>query len=176
MKPMKRRQGPHEVLARLVAQVGEREAGDERLGVPEVAAFLGIAPGTLYKHLDPDQAGDISYTRTRQITERYGVSAAAEDLAQAAGGVFVKLEHGPAGEGRWYRTLREIVDGLNTVVCDLTTALEDDGDVEREEVVALRMREHVARAVTDLIAHDLQLKQILDEDGASVVPMRRAVS
>ena len=85
MRPQKRRTGPYQALATMVAQVGMKEAGHEELGVPTVAAFLGISPSTLYKMMDPDQGGDLSFTRVCQISERYGVSAAAEHLSDCAG-------------------------------------------------------------------------------------------
>jgi hypothetical protein len=69
----------------MISQVGLKEAGDEELGVPVAAAFLGITPSTLYKLMDPDQGGDISFTRVCQISERYGVTAAAEHLSDCVG-------------------------------------------------------------------------------------------
>lgn len=160
MRPQKPRIGAHEALTRAFAEVGETARGEAQLGVAEVAAFLGVSQGTLYKALDPDQAGEFSYVRARQITEHYGCRALAEDMAQAAGGVFTPLPDAKPGAEAWFGTLRELLDDMQTVLADLTKALETDNDVTAQEIVSLKMREHLARAISDLVAHDLHLKQI----------------
>lgn len=174
MKPMKRRRGPHEVLAKLVSQVGEKQAGDERLGVPEVAAFLDIAPGTLYKLLDPDQGGDLSYARARQISERYGATAAAEDMAQAAGGVFVPLASDGKPETHWHRSQREIIGDAAALAQKLSLALEDDNDIDKGEVGALKMLETVNALISEAVTVRLALKQVIEGEGATVVPLAKA--
>ncbi|MCQ0987527.1 phage regulatory CII family protein [Jiella marina] len=160
MRPQKPRRGAHAALASAFAEIGERARGEAQLGMAEVAAFLSVSEGTLYKALDPDQAGEFSYVRARQVTEHYGCVALAEDMAHAAGGVFTRLPEPQVGGEAWQRTIREILTDMQVVIADLSTALENDNDVSAQEVVTLRMREHIARAVTDLVAHDLHLKAI----------------
>lgn len=162
MRPQKPRRGAHAALAAAFAEIGQGARGEPQLGMTEVAAFLSVSEGTLYKALDPDQAGEFSYVRARQITERYGCIALAEDMAQAAGGVFTRLPETSAGGEAWQRTIREILCDMQTVIADLSIALETDNDVSADEVVSLRMREHLARAITDLVAHDLHLKAIAE--------------
>ncbi len=162
MRPQKPRRGAHAALAAAFAEIGEGARGEPQLGMAEVAAFLSVSEGTLYKALDPDQAGEFSYVRARQITERYGCIALAEDMAQAAGGVFTRLPETSGSGDVWQRTVREILSDMQTVLADLSIALENDNDVSPQEVVSLHMLQHVDRAVTDLIAHRLHLKAITE--------------
>lgn len=159
MRPQKPRRGAHAALAAAVAEIGESTRGEPQLGTAEVAAFLSVSEGTLYKALDPDQAGEFSYVRARQITERYGCTALAEDMAMAAGGIFVRLTGETVGSARYMKTIAEIGESIHAVVQNIATAAED-GRIEAVEVRALRMRECISAALVVLVTHDLHLKEI----------------
>lgn len=167
MRPQKRREGTHEVLAKLVAQVGEKAAGDDRLGTSEVASFLSITPGTLYKLLDPDQNGDLSYARVRLLTEHFGVTAAAEDMARAAGGQFDPTIVVHDAEMPWCSKLGAIArqDGILHGMIGEALA---DGQIDAREAKCI---------VAEIDAHMEQLRRlrsrVVEEggQGGSVVRM-----
>ncbi|WP_370194402.1 MULTISPECIES: hypothetical protein [Aurantimonas] len=168
----KPRAGIHRIVEEVIEAIGEKESGHASDGTQIVASFLGVSKSTVYKWTDDGQDGEISYLKLCQLVDRFGVSVPAEHMARLAGGVFVPLD-ATKGDARYMRTLREIGEGLQTVASDITRALEDNGKIDRPEVAALHMREHIASAIAVLAAHDLHLKAIAeDAEPATVVPMK----
>lgn len=166
MRPQKPRQGTHKVLADLVAEVGANaETGQSAAEV--VADFIDVDAGTLYKLLDPDQRGDVSYARVRLVTERFKVKAAADDLARLAGGIFVQIEPAVPSKAIWHRSSREIGEEIQNVLGGLMTALEDDGDVDSEEIKTLRLRAMIRDAHGALAALDANLARVEDAETES---------
>lgn len=76
---------PHEALSRFFDAIGVKRAAD----------FEDCRPSTIYNELNPDQQGEISFSRVARLTEHFGSPIAAEYLARRAGGIFVAL---PASE------------------------------------------------------------------------------
>lgn len=65
-----------------------RECG----GHKAVAHELDVSLARVYSFTDPASPDhNLTYKRVAQLTERHGASAAARDLAQRAGGVFIPL-------------------------------------------------------------------------------------
>ena len=170
MRPQKRRTGPYQALSQMIAQVGKKEGEDEDLGIPIVAAFLGITSSTLYKLLDPDQGGDISFTRVCQITERYGVTAAADHLAGCAG--LVATQDEPSSD------TDSIVQLMSRIAKDegdlLTAFLDSWSDLRIDDKEQARMEEILA----DLIKCAFAMRRALRAGGKNgmVVPIRGSVA
>lgn len=171
MRPQKPRQGTHKVLADLVAEVGPN-AQTAQSAAEVVAAFVDVTPGTLYKLLDPDQGGDVSYDRVRRLTEHFKVKAAAQDLAVLAGGIFVQIDPAVPSKPIWHRSAREIGEEVSEVMGGLMRALEDDGDVDSDEIKHLRLRHLIREAHGALAALDANLARV-EEATAEAAPVVR---
>ena len=170
MRPQKRRTGPYQALSQMVAQVGIQEGSDDRLGVPMVADFLGMSPSTLYKLMDPDQGGDLSFVRVCQITERFGVPAAAEHLAGCAGLVAAPEE--PATDIECMsRLMSKLSKGEGDLLSLFLEALSDQhlDSAERATMDA---------KVTDLIRCLVTIRRALRSDAKSavVIPIKGQVA
>ena len=173
MRPQKPRRGAHAALAAAFAEIGETARGEPQLGTAEVAAFLSVSEGTLYKALDPDQAGEFSYVRARQITERYRCSALAEDMAQAAGGVFVALDLNGKPDSQWQRSQCErLRAAVETIEAD-AEALADDNDIDAEEIAALGM---IAKAEALVMAAVNYREALKARAKSALVPIRGTAS
>lgn len=83
MSRMKPREpgSPHEALADFF----------ESIGIKRAAAFEDVHPATLYKLLDPDQDGEISFARVARLTSHFHSLIGAEYLASLAGAVVIPL-------------------------------------------------------------------------------------
>lgn len=151
MKAMKPRQpgSPYETLEALYAEVGIKMRGEADLGVQTVAAFLGCSVGTIYKQLDPDQRDEHPYTRVSMITEHFGVTAAASDLARRAGGVFFKLDDvaACADLDGFCALVREAGEAIAT-----TAAAQADGVFTRDE--RAEVRAHLKDLLRAVVAYD----------------------
>ncbi len=64
---------------------------DEAGGVKRAAFLLGRAVSRVYELCDPANGDQMSYDAVRKLTEFGGATAAAEDLAARAGGVFMLI-------------------------------------------------------------------------------------
>jgi hypothetical protein len=100
---------------------GERGAPTE--GVPIAAQFLDISVQHLYRQIDPEQAGGISFGRVAQLTRQFGCPQAAEFLALAAGGVFLPT---PTGDGEMPELVADVLVQTGEAITAIGHALNID--------------------------------------------------
>lgn len=162
----KPRAGVHEVVETLIESIGQKEAGDPRAGAEIVAKFLGVGRTTVYKWTDPDQDGEISFQRIRLLTEHFGIATAADDMARLARGVFVQIEPATPSKPVWLRSTREIGEEIQQLNSAMMLALEDNGDIEPQEIKALKLRALIKDAHAALAALDLNIERV--EKGETV--------
>ncbi len=144
--------GTHEVVAKVIDAIGAREGAN---GVTVVAKFLGVGTTTVYKWMDADQDGEISFARLRLLTEHFGVSDAAEDLSRLAGGEFVPSTVTPSGASWTKKIVEKTLLGAHTVET-IGAAVEDlkiDGREAEDILTALRAEmENLRRIEARVIA------------------------
>lgn len=83
----------HEALDQMFDSIGRSHGanGAPSEGIYVAAAFLDIFHTTLRKQLDPDQAGELSFSRVCQLARQFACREAAAHLALCAGGVFIPM-------------------------------------------------------------------------------------
>ena len=152
MKPMKPRaaNGPHAALADLMTQIAASQGEEPAVGVKLAADFEGISIFTFYKMLDPDQQAEFSYTRVARLTAAFRAPAAAEHLAQLAGGMFVPLPEAAPAEAD--------EAGLLKCARESTEALASAWAAKADGVVTPAERADVARHFNDAIAALLEMR------------------
>lgn len=77
--------GPHDALARMIEQIAEAEGESADAGMRIAANAEGISRSTLYKELNPDQGGELSFVRVARLVGRFRVTEPARYLAALAG-------------------------------------------------------------------------------------------
>lgn len=113
----------HAAIERMFAEIGAVCGGD---GIGESADFLGISKWTLYKQADPDSpTTELSLLRAGQLSERYGVLALAEWLADRVGCDLVERE--PAEDVSCPATVAKLAQSIQ----DLADGHIDDADLAR---------------------------------------------
>lgn len=66
---------------------------DEAGGIKRAAHILDRSPTQTTAYSDPGTADEITYDMVRRLVDSTGATAAAEDLAALAGGIFVPISH-----------------------------------------------------------------------------------
>jgi hypothetical protein len=154
MRPMKPRlaEGPHAALARFLREIAELRGEDAGQGVRIAAEFEGIDPGTLYKQLDPDQAGDVSFPRVCRLTQHFGATAAAEHLAALAGGVFLPVPQG-GGPSPWGELTASAGEDFARAMGDIVRALspQSEGAAGVTQAEGRAILEKVDQAIRDMV-------------------------
>ncbi|WP_159728338.1 phage regulatory CII family protein [Methylosinus sp. Ce-a6] len=102
---------------------------DEAGGVKRSAFLLERAVSRLYELCDPASPDHMSYDFVRKLTEFCGATAAAEDLAALAGGVFMPIE---IGDGDLPHIAADKAHEHGRVTTQLFVAM-GDGDVSASE-------------------------------------------
>lgn len=138
----------------LVRQCGGVEAG---------AAVTRAGFQTLSKYGRPQEPVFAPVDVIADLEADAGAPLVTRQLAALAHHVLVPLPRGGTGKGRWYRHISEVTQGVGEVVQRLGRALEDDGDVSREEVKRLDLREEVREAIADLVELDRALAELEGE-------------
>jgi hypothetical protein len=102
---------------------------DEAGGVKRAAFLLGRAVSRVYELCDPAREDQMSFEAVRKLTEFTGATAAAEDLAALAGGVFMPIE---IDDGDLSRLAADKAHEHGRVTTQLFVAM-GDGKVTPEE-------------------------------------------
>ncbi len=153
MKP-RAPEGPYACLARLMAEIGQNAAGDPQQGIAAAARFEGMAESVLYKQLDPDQPGELPWSRICRLTQQFGAAAAAEHLAGLAGGVFLPMPRDDT-PSRWADLTANAGEDFARAMADIVRALSPTGDgaaavTQAEARRILEDIEQVLRVVVEL--------------------------
>jgi hypothetical protein len=102
---------------------------DEAGGVKRAAFLLGRAVSRVYELCDPAREDQMSFEAVRKLTEFTGATAAAEDLAALAGGVFMPIE---IDDGDLSRLAADKAHEHGRVTTQLFVAL-GDGNISPDE-------------------------------------------
>lgn len=160
MRPMKPRApgSAHDMLAKTMAEVGQRVSGD---GIAAVADLAGVSVFTLYKQLDPDNPAEFSVARLALLARHFRTEAPAEFFATLAGGAF--LPGVLAGDPRF---------------SDLTgAALSHLGEASREIIEAHSPRSEGGATLTPAEARQLLVPLMaLLHDVSNLVALTRSVA
>lgn len=156
MKP-RRAGGPHDVLARMFGEIAAAEGAGPEAGVQIAAEFEGVSVFTLYKQLDPDQAGsELSFVRLWRLVAKFGSRAPAAALAELVGCRLVALPKRMAAEAPT-AALISIARETTEVVAKGWDAVAD-GELTPREARALRPE--VREAINALLEFDARLELI----------------
>jgi len=158
MRPMKPRApgSAKDALTRMLGEIADSQ-GRERSAGPEIAAdFDGISASAIRKATDPDLNEDLGFRRICRLTAHFRVRAAADHLAECAGGLFVPLPQG--GGGRFQQLAANASSEFGQAISELIKATSFDGaggvDVTPEEARHLaREWRDVMQVVSELVTH-----------------------
>lgn len=116
---------PKEVVARLFEEAG---------GIPKVMELLDLSRTRVYALADPDSTNDISYARVCTLTES-GAAAAAQHLANLAGGIFVPIDK--AEDANWLALAGEVsrrnARNIAALMESLSEIERSPGEVDQQE-------------------------------------------
>jgi len=157
---MKPRHGAHEALATMMEQIGESAGEQGASGVEVAAAFENLNKFTLYKELDPDQPGEMSFSRVARLTSHFGAPAAAEHLARLCGHILVRM---PTAENAaaLTRGLAEFTREVGEALVEISTAMADGKMTPAEAKRTIKQLVDVQVKVTELI----ETVRLLGEEG-----------
>lgn len=148
------------VISRLFKQAG---------GVPAVMELLGLSRTRVYAFADPNEQSQISYDRVVTVTRETGATAAAEQLAHLAGGVFLPVEPSET-DPDWHqiaaRASTRSADSISNLMRSLSPESATPGEITAEEAHVLI--EKVDRQFKILALKRQMLVEIVNSDGPSV--------
>jgi hypothetical protein len=131
---------------------------DEAGGVKRAAFLLGRAVSRVYELCDPAREDQMSFEAVRKLTEFTGATAAAEDLAALAGGVFMPIE---IDDGDLSRLAADKAHEHGRVTTQLFVAL-GDGNISPDE--ARDLLKHVDVELRALMAMRAKLVSLAKKD------------
>jgi hypothetical protein len=129
---------------------------DEAGGVKRAAHLLDCSAAHVYAMCDPAREERMSFDAARKLTEFCGATAAAEDLAALAHGVFMPIE---ISDGDLPRIAADKAHEHGRVTTQLFVALGDGHVCQREARELLKQVDNELRALMTLRAKLVSLSK-----------------